>query len=226
MNKNQRLITLRTRKLGVLILDARLATRRSVNECAEALGISPDAFTAFENGETAPSLPQLEALAYFFDLPLEHFWGNESLSENMDDDSLNNAGRLAELRNRIIGTRLKMLREERGLTLEQLSSLSSIPVEQLNQDESGLTDVALPELETLAAALETRIESFFDDHGAIGAWRARQTAVRKFLDLPEQQQQFILQPVNRPYLDLAIRLSELSVDKLRGIAEGLLEITY
>ena len=119
-----------------------------------------------------------------------------------------------------------MLREERGLTLEQLSSLSSIPVEQLNQDESGLTDVALPELETLAAALETRIESFFDDHGTIGAWRSRQTAVRKFLDLPEQQQQFILQPVNRPYLDLAIRLSELSVDKLRGIAEGLLEITY
>lgn len=226
MNKNQRLITLRTRKLGVLILDARLVTRRSVNECAEALGISPDAFTAFENGETAPSLPQLEALAYFFDLPLEHFWGNESLSENIEDDSLHNAGRLADLRKRIIGTRLKMLREERGLTLEQLSSLSSIPVEQLNQHESGLTDVALPELETLAAALETRIESFFDDHGTIGAWRSRQTAVRKFLDLPEQQQQFILQPVNRPYLDLAIRLSELSVDKLRGIAEGLLEITY
>ena len=226
MNKNQRLITLRTRKLGVLILDARLATRRSVKECAEALGVSPETFTSYENGETAPSLPQLEALAYFLDLPLEHFWGNESLSENMDDDSLHNTSRLAELRNRIIGTRLKMLREEHGLSVEQLAALSSIPVEQLNQHESGLTDVALPELETLAAALETRIESFFDDHGTIGAWRSRQTAVQKFLDLPEQQQQFILQPVNRPYLDLAIRLSELSVDKLRGIAEGLLEITY
>lgn len=79
MNKNQRLITLRTRKLGVLILDARLATRRSVKECAEALGVSPETFTSYENGETAPSLPQLEALAYFLDLPLEHFWGNESL---------------------------------------------------------------------------------------------------------------------------------------------------
>lgn len=226
MNKNQRLITLRTRKLGVLLLDARLATRRSLNECAEAVGVSPETFTSFENGQTAPSLPQLEALAYFLDLPLEHFWGNEALSENMEDDSVQNTARLAEIRNRIIGTRLQMLREEHHLSLDELSALSSISVERLKHYESGQAAVTLPELETIAVALETRIDTFFDDHGTIGAWRSRQTAVQKFMDLPEQQQQFILQPVNRPYLDLAIRLSDLSVDKLRGIAEGLLEITY
>jgi len=36
---------------------------------------------------------------------------------------------------------------------------------------------------------------------------------------------FISKPVNRPYLQLAQRLSEMSVEKLRMVAEGLLEIT-
>lgn len=226
MNKNERLTTLRTRKLGVLLLDARLATRRSVNECAKAIGVSPETFAAFENGEAAPSLPQLEALAYFLDLPLEHFWGNEVLTESLEDDKVLNATKLAEIRNRVIGTRLQMLRDERQMSLEELSAHASIPVDRLKQVESGLAAVTLPELEILASVLETRIETFFDDHGIIGAWRMRQSAIQKFMDLPEQHQQFILQPINRPYLDLAIRLSELSVDKLRGIAEGLLEITY
>jgi predicted NodU family carbamoyl transferase len=44
--------------------------------------------------------------------------------------------------------------------------------------------------------------------------------------LPEEIQQFISQPVNRPYMELAMKLSKLSADKLRAVAEGLLEITY
>lgn len=226
MNKNQRLITLRMHKLGVLLLDARIATRRSIEECATAIGVSVEIYKSFEAGEAAPSLPQLESLAFFLDLPIEHFWGNEALSESQTNASLQNSDRLADLRNRIIGTRLQMLRNERGMTLDTLAALSSIPAERLKTFEDGISPVSLPELEVLAIALETRVETFFDDHGTIGAWRTRQSAIQKFMDLPEQHQQFILQPVNRPYLDLALRLSELSVEKLRGVAEGLLEITY
>jgi len=47
-----------------------------------------------------------------------------------------------------------------------------------------------------------------------------------FQNLPPEIQSFIVKPTNRPYLDLAIKLSEMSVEKLRSIAEGLLEITY
>ncbi|TLN18996.1 XRE family transcriptional regulator [bacterium] len=197
-----------------------------MEECAAAIGVSPEILKSFEAGEAAPSLPQLEALAFFLDLPIEHFWGSEALSESTLDASLQNPDRLAELRNRIIGTRLQMLRNESGMTLETLAALSSISADRLKTFEEGTSPVSLPELEVIANILETRVESFFDDHGTIGAWRTQQTAIQKFMDLPEQHQQFILQPVNRPYLDLALRLSELSVEKLRGVAEGLLEITY
>jgi hypothetical protein len=46
------------------------------------------------------------------------------------------------------------------------------------------------------------------------------------MELPEDVREFICKPVNLPYLKLAMRLSELSVEKLRAVAEGLLEITY
>jgi hypothetical protein len=70
------------------------------------------------------------------------------------------------------------------------------------------------------------MEEFFDQKGPIGKRRAEQTAVRLFLELPPQLQEFVCKPVNKPYLVLASRLSELSVEKLRAVAEGLLEITY
>jgi transcriptional regulator with XRE-family HTH domain len=226
MNKDQRLITLRMHKLGVLLYDARLATRRSIEECATAIGVSPETFESFEAGETAPSLPQLEALAFFLDLPIEHFWDSIALSESQEEAAIQDADRLAAIRNRIIGTRVQMLRNELNMSLDELSKATSLPIERLQTCEDGQSPISLPELEVIAVALGTRVETFIDDRGVIGAWRTRQITIQKFFDLPEQHQQFILQPVNRPYLELAMRLSELSVEKLRGVAEGLLEITY
>jgi hypothetical protein len=54
---------------------------------------------------------------------------------------------------------------------------------------------------------------------------SQQESIQRFLELPPDMQNFIAQPINRPYLELAQRLSEMEVNKLRGIAEGLLEIT-
>jgi len=226
MNKNQRLITLRMHKLGVLLQDARLSTRRSIEDCAAAIGVSVETFQSYESGEAAPSLPQLEAMAFYLDLPIEHFRGNEALSESSAAQGVLNIEQLAQIRNRIIGTRIQMLRGERNIALEELASRISINPEKLKMYEEGQEPISMPELETIADELEARVESFFDDHGTIGTWRSQHIAVQKFMDLPEQHQTFVLQPVNRPYLELAMRLSELSVEKLRGIAEGILEITY
>ena len=50
-------------------------------------------------------------------------------------------------------------------------------------------------------------------------------AVEDFSKLPLDMQQFVSKPANLPYLELAQRLSEMSVERLRAVAEGLLEIT-
>jgi hypothetical protein len=59
----------------------------------------------------------------------------------------------------------------------------------------------------------------------MGSWFVEQRNMREFLVLPKELQEFIGKPVNRPYLDLAIKLCELKVERLRALAEGLLEIT-
>jgi transcriptional regulator with XRE-family HTH domain len=63
--------TIRTKKLGVLIRDARLSARRNAQECAEAIGVRTGIFRAYEEGSKAPSLPELESLVYYLDLPLD-----------------------------------------------------------------------------------------------------------------------------------------------------------
>ena len=50
-------------------------------------------------------------------------------------------------------------------------------------------------------------------------------AVQQFLEMPTELREFVAMPVNRPYLELAMKLSNMSRDKLRSVAEDLLDIT-
>jgi hypothetical protein len=50
-------------------------------------------------------------------------------------------------------------------------------------------------------------------------------AVQQFLEMPTELREFVALPVNRPYLELAMKLSTMSRDKLRSVAEDLLDIT-
>jgi hypothetical protein len=77
----------------------------------------------------------------------------------------------------------------------------------------------------LGELLERPVREFLDQHGPVGLWNTQQRAVKGFSELKPELQAFVSKPINRPYLELAQRLSEMSVDRLRAVAEGLLEIT-
>jgi transcriptional regulator with XRE-family HTH domain len=226
MSNQTKLLQIRKKKLGLLIFDARKATRRSVEECAEAAGVTVEQFQTYEKGAQSPSLPQLELLALFFNVPVEHFWGRQALSEAGRPEAFQEKDRLVLLRNRVIGTNLRLARANAGLTHQEMAGRTGIAEERISHYESGGAEIPVTELELIANALDTPVERFYDQHGPIGRWRAQQGSVQKFLDLPPDIQQFVAKPVNRPYLELAIRLSELSAEKLRAVAEVLLEITY
>ena len=125
----------------------------------------------------------------------------------------------------MIGALLRQARENAGLSMRALSQQAGIPARRLRAYELGERPIPLPELEALLAVLDSRIETFFDQSGPIGQWLARQRAIQAFLELPPELQEFVGQPVNRPYLELARTLSDLSAEKLRAVAEGLLDIT-
>jgi DNA-binding XRE family transcriptional regulator len=130
------------------------------------------------------------------------------------------------LRSRVIGTNLRMARNSAGISVQEMAEKTGIPEERINRYELGEVAFPVTELEMFTGLMEIPIERFYDEHGPIGKWRVQQGSLQKFLELPPDVQQFVSKPVNRPYLDLAMRLSEMSAEKLRAVAEVLLEITY
>lgn len=218
-------VTLRTRKLGVLIRDGRQAVRKTIKECGEAIGVTSGIFRSYEDGSRAPSLPEMELLAYFLDLPMSHFWSKYAISGGTSPTKVLNLPELIAIRQRKIGALLRQEREKVSISLKALSGQSGIPTSRLKSYELGERPIPLPELERLIVILGGKVEALFDQIGPIGQWMNLQKATQDFLQLPLELQDFVCQPVNRPYLELARKLSELPTEKLRSVAENLLDIT-
>jgi len=218
-------ITIREKKLGVLIRDARTAERRSIKECADAIGIKPGLFRAYEEGRRAPSLPELEALVFFLKIPISQFWGTETISDTPAPLEHEDVTRLIALRHRMIGALIRQERTNANMSIRHLSTETGISQSRLKAYELGEKIVTVPELESILTVMGSRIETFFDQSGPVGEWMSSQQAMQKFMDLPAELKDFVCQPVNLPYLELAMKLSSMSRDKLRSVAEGLLDIT-
>jgi transcriptional regulator with XRE-family HTH domain len=218
-------ITLRAKKLGILIRDARLAAGKSLKECGEAIGATGSKISSFEKGTRSPSLPEIEMLSYYLNVPISRFWKDEIKSTDPTIiDNIHKEHALL-LRDRYIGKILGDCRTELKLTFKDIREVTGITPAKMTKYESGETSLPLPELELLCSAMDLKISHFLDPDSPIGNWIIAQDTIEDFLKLPLELQDFASKPVNRPYLELAQRLSKLSTEELRAIAEGLLEIT-
>lgn len=224
MSTLQNALTIRTRKIGILLIDARRLKQQTEEACASAMNVSPKEYHEFETGKRMPSLPQLEALAYFLDVPLEHFWRNEAKSEQKDTqlDTVN----LIPLRQKIIGIKLRQLRTSAKINTEDFARQMEIDADTLNRYELGEIPIPLPVLEQMLALLNENISVVADHQGKIGKWYRQHEAESSVQGYSAEIQAFLAQPVNKPYLELARKLSRYDAEKLRAIAESLLEITY
>jgi transcriptional regulator with XRE-family HTH domain len=219
-------VIVRSKKLGVLIRDARLAARMTMPECARAIGISPGILRAWEKGLRSPSLPELEIFSFALNLPMRRFWSKETSSQEAKPVKAINLPAIIGIRQRMIGALLRQAREKASISPSDFSEQSGIPRKRLKAYELGERPIPLPELEGLIGLLEEQIEMLFDQTGTIGKWMVQQKTIEDFLLLPAELQNFISKPVNLPYLELARKLSDMPTDKLRALAEDLLEITF
>jgi transcriptional regulator with XRE-family HTH domain len=216
-----------THPLGALLQDARQVRQQSPEACAAALGCTPAEYAAFESGAASPSLPALEMLAYFLDVPVSYFWGTRVLSQQAPAPRPPlPAAELASLRNRIIGIQLRQARQAAHLTPETLAAELNLPAQSVADFEAGRAAVPFSTLSALAQHLHLPLEHFIEGRGAAGEWDTTLRALEQVRQLPPELREFVSRPVNESYLRLARQLSELPADKLRGIAASLLEITY
>jgi hypothetical protein len=82
-------------------------------------------------------------------------------------------------------------------------------------------------LDILAQTLGIPFERFMaEDVTAMTAEERNQRDLQRLGHLPPTIRDFVLQPINTPYLQIAMNLSQMPAETLRRIASGLLEITY
>lgn len=223
---DQTTLTLRAKILGVLLRDARLAAGKSPKECAAVLGMSSRSYTSLETGARSISLPELEVLAYFLDTSLSHFWGDEAITASPERGSDINPEELTILRHRIVGAQLRQARLNKSISQKELAAAVGIRPSRLKQYEYGQKPVPIPELEALCMILGLKIQNLIEKQGPVGEWDATRRAFERFKALPPELQDFVTNPANEHYLRVAMQLSDLSAERLRAIAEGLLDITY
>lgn len=222
---NPMLMTMKAKKLGVLLRDARNKKNRSIEECASALGMDVDTFEEYEIGQRSPSLPELEILSFALDIPVEHFLTQESLWQEKDPNRVVWLEQLYAIRQRTIGAMIRKGRLDSGVSQAEMAGHVGLTPEEMEAVETGQRSIEMPHLEVICDTLGLKIEELLDRRGPTGRWAAQKQYFQGFSQLPLEVQEFAAEPQHLPYLEAAIRLSKIQPERLRDLAESLESIT-
>jgi transcriptional regulator with XRE-family HTH domain len=206
-----------------MLREVRMTAGRTLRETAEAIGVTPGALTAYEDGRKAISLPELELLAYFLNAPLRQFWSESAGRRKLRLDA--NPSALIALRQRLIAAQLRMHREASGKSVRQVADQAGLTVARLRSYEEGDRPIPLPELEAVLGVIDRSVEDYLDHEGPVADWDTLQQALETLLSLPPELREFLASPASVPYVRMGQRLSTMPIDQLRNVAELLLDIT-
>lgn len=216
---------LRRKIVGLKIRHARTEAGLTLKDVGQAVGLPPTLVSEIEYGQREVALPQLEVMALLFNIPISYFWSEDPIE--VVERNLPTIQAIA-LRQRIIGVLLRQARTEAGRSPEDLANLLAVPVSQIAAFELGEAEIPLSALETLAINLNVSIDYFVDQGLLFEQTNGHLTLseLARFAELPQEVREFLANPANQLYVNIAMRLSDLSAETLRSLAEGLLEVTY
>lgn len=247
---------IKRKMLGVRIRSARNQAGLNLKETAQQMGISSATLNDYELGQQEAGLPELEAMARIFAVPISYFWSNGFLKI---PDREYKAAQVISIRRKMLGVQVRQARQEAGHSQEALAEVLGCSVERLADYELGKISIPFSELESMASFLNLPMTRFLpvetqqleperaearpaavqqqvpqpvavEPQPAAAGDEQPEAAVPAELawlaDLPEDVKAFLEDPSSLLYLKLSMRLHNLSADTLRALAEGILDITY
>lgn len=220
---SQQVLILRTKILGAVLREARLQAGKSMRDAGEFIGVSSSTISSYERGKKGVSLPELELLAYYYQIPIPDILSGTlpAQEEEIDHD----LDRFLTLRNKMIGAELRQQRENAGITIRQMGETLGIPTGRVSAYEHGKRAIPVSELEAIAEIFGQSVTEYIDEDGPVGDWIKERKAFQAYQSLPPVMQAFLANPDSERYLSLAKQLSDISVDKLRVLADTLQDIT-
>jgi transcriptional regulator with XRE-family HTH domain len=218
-------LAIRRKIIAVLLQGARLKSGKSTKDCAEALGVTAGVYTAYEDGGRDLSLPELELLANYLNVPIGNFFDNSD--RLVQEEPVMPREQIVELRQRIVGALLRKARADKNVSQKDLAARLGISPRRMTDYEFGQKPIPLSQLQAMADVLDVPMNYFIDEGvGMIGEQELARSQFEKFSDLPEDVRRFITKPTNISYLRVAQHLSDMTTQQLRSIAAAILDITY
>ena len=126
---------------GTRLRDFRKERGYTLNQLAERIKVSPSYLSSIERNIKKPSISMLRDISNTL---------NISISYLFDDIS------------GTVGERLKLLREGRGLSIQDLADLSNLDVYKIEQLEQGQIEPSLEQAEVLSDALNVSLRYFYE----------------------------------------------------------------
>lgn len=219
---NDQLLFIKAKKFGVRLAGYRQSRGLTIDLLSQWTCIPRDELERVEQGQSTLSLPEIELIAKKLGVTTQNLLEGEIEAANAEQQG-EFKQHYAAIRDRLIALSLRKTRIEKELALEIIADRCGISASELEGYESGSQPIPWPILEVLCSEYGIPVESLAkrEDGKTTAPDQAVPTA-----SLPEGLAEFVQNPGNLPYLELARKLSELDAAKLRSIAEGLLEITY
>jgi len=224
---NTQLLSIKAKKFGVRLTSFRLKKGLTTEVLSQWTGISDEKLKKIEQGESTISLPEIELIALKLGFSTESLLTGEIQDQSVKKPDEITVHQYASLRDRMIALTLRKTRMEQNRSLESISAQCGIEPIELEQYEFGNMPLPMPIIECLCTEYQIPVISLVSQKTTIKSSPAmEESSSASEENLPSEISQFVNNPANLPYLELARKLSEMDAVKLRGIAEGLLEITY
>lgn len=224
---NTQLLSIKAKKFGVRLAAFRQKKGLTTEVLSQWTGISNEKLQGIELGDSTITLPEIEIIALKLGFSTETLISGELQDQSASIPNEVMVMQYAGIRNRMIALILRKTRMEQNQPLEAVAAQCGLDPDELDVYESGNKPVPLPLLECLCSEYQIPVMSLISQKSsAENASNTEDTINEPNENLSEEISQFVNNPANIPYLELARKLSELDAAKLRSIAEGLLEITY
>lgn len=155
---------------GVLqrIQEIRKSKLRKVKDCAAFLNISKEDYRNFERGKLQLSLPEVELLAGYLDVPIQSFFQDEPYSPQTSPlHDKNIRLRYKKLRQKMIQAMLIIEQTSQGNNLDHLYDLTQISTKKLKSYQRGKKSIPLDHFLAICKALKVTPEVFFHPSKAV-----------------------------------------------------------
>lgn len=217
-------ISLTTDQLAEGLTKAREFRQFTLKFCSQLLGIPAGRLRNYEKGKSLPSLPEIEALAFIYGLPVSALFSPQRIRSIIREPDTSKLQMLMNIHHHIISTRLKIAFDRSGKTVKEISKASGMTGARIQKYFNNTSEIPFDDLISLSNALGLEIQSLFDTESSLGQWQAQQERMTLFAELPQDIQEKVIDNANLPYVTAARNLKALDRQSLQALSDALEKI--